>query len=235
MKKLFKNWKWYELIYLAISVLVIIVSFVAVKSRDWFVLANALFGVIQTLLVAKGLVYAPFVCLLDLVFYLIISFEQKYYGEVAISLLLTLPLIISSIVTWIKNRSNTNRSIVKVASISKKEILILALATVVGTMGAYFVLKAFNTNQLLVSTLSVVTSIVASYLLLRRSRFYAIVYMLNDIVLIVLWSLSVVSVGLVYLPTVLCFCFYFINDAYGLLCWSRTGKIQAKTEKIDQV
>ena len=97
------------------------------------------------------------------------------------------------------------------------------------TIGFYFLLKALNTSQLIVSTISLITSVVASYLMLRRCSYYAIGFMLNDIILIILWSMAIVESGWSYLPTVLSFCVFFINDLYGFIHW----KIQEKKQDND--
>lgn len=51
-------------------------------------------------------------------------------------------------------------------------------------------LSAFNTANIVPSTISVTTSFIAVYLTFRRSVYFALAYAANDIVLIVLWVLA---------------------------------------------
>ena len=64
----------------------------------------------------------------------------------------------------------------------QKEIFVMFLLAAIVTVVFYFILKAFNTNNIIPSTISVTTSFVAAYLTYRRSPYFAIAYALNDIV-----------------------------------------------------
>lgn len=69
----------------------------------------------------------------------------------------------------------------------------------------YFILKVFNTKNIIPSTISVTTSFIAVYLTFRRSSFYAIGYATNDIVLIILWALPTME-NIAYL---FCNCLFY--------------------------
>ena len=65
------------------------------------------------------------------------------------------------------------------------------------------------------------------YLTARRSKFYAVGYALNDVVLIVLWSFAATE-NLTYLPMVVCFSAFLALDIYGFISWSRIQKRQSR-------
>ncbi len=67
----------------------------------------------------------------------------------------------------------------------------------------------------------------ASALTFLRSPYYALFYAANDIVLIVLWSLASAE-NISYIPMVICFSCFFINDLYGFINWQRMKKRQTK-------
>ena len=118
-----------------------------------------------------------------------------------------------------------NQKEVKINKIPGKEwILIFILASVV-TYIFYFILKYFNTANLLPSTVSVTTSFIAVYLTFRRSAFYALGYALNDLVLIILWTMAAFT-DISYISVLICFAAFFINDLYGFANWSRMQKRQ---------
>lgn len=123
---------------------------------------------------------------------------------------------------------------VSVNKIHKKEVLLIAIGSIIATFAFYFLLKALNTNELIVSTLSLIFSLIASYLMLRRSKYYALAFLADDIVSIVMWSLVVASVGISYLPTLICFCVYLINDVYGFIHWIIEEKKQDSTAKKEK-
>lgn len=102
----------------------------------------------------------------------------------------------------------------------------LALA-VVTTGVFYFVLRALGTANLALSTLSVATSFIASYLTFRRSPCYALGYAANDLVLIAMWVLAALEEP-AYAPMIARFAMFFINDAYGFINWRRMSLMQAE-------
>ena len=93
-------------------------------------------------------------------------------------------------------------------------------------VGIYFLLDAFNTNELIVSTISVLASLLAIYLQIRRSRFSFSFYMINDIILIVLWGIPVINGNMILLPMVCNPIINFINDSYGFYNWKKLEKEQ---------
>ena len=101
----------------------------------------------------------------------------------------------------------------------------MLVLTAAVTVAFYFILRALNTPNLAVSTLSIATSFLACFLVFLRSPWYAVAYAANDIVLIVLWVLATVK-SLSYLPMVTCFAMFLINDVYGFICWIKMKKSQ---------
>ena len=89
----------------------------------------------------------------------------------------------------------------------------------------YYVLAAFATANLLVSTFSVTTSFIAAYLTMRRSPFFALAYAVNDVVLILLWILACRE-ELSYLSVVVCFVAFIANDLYGFFHWLSMQRAQ---------
>ncbi len=83
--------------------------------------------------------------------------------------------------------------------------MITLIASVIGATALIFVGKGDAIGQLLT---------------VLRSPYYALCYAVNDIVLIVLWVLAtIIEIG--YLPMVICFMIFLINDLYGFANWKR--------------
>ena len=87
-------------------------------------------------------------------------------------------------------------------------------------------MKAFNTNELIVSTLSVLASLFAVYLQIRRSKYSFGFYLINDIILMFLWGIPVLHGSYILVPMLLNPTINFINDTYGFYNWKKTEKIQ---------
>ena len=122
--------------------------------------------------------------------YGIISYTFSYYGEMITYLGMTMPMAIFALISWLKNPFNGNKAEVKVNSITAKETMFMWIFTVLITVIFYFILKFFNTANLIPSTLSVAKSFLAVYLTFRRSPYFAVAYAANDIILIILWTLA---------------------------------------------
>lgn len=230
MKKFFKSIKLTEWLIWSISVVAATASFFAFKNANYHYLAGAIIGFTALVFVSKGNPLGQVLTVAFAVFYGIISYSFKYYGEMLTYLGMTAPIAIAALVMWLKNPYKGDASQVKVNTLSKKEQALFALLCVAVTVAFYFILKAFGTANLIVSTVSVFTSFAASYLTLRRSRFYAVGYALNDIVLIVMWSLACKQ-SLTYLPMVICFTAFLALDIYGFINWSAMKRMQRGEEQ----
>ena len=140
-------------------------------------------------------------------------------------LCMSMPMAITSLVSWIKNPFKENKLQVKINKITCKEFVFLIFLSVIVTVAFYFILGALGTSNLIVSTFSVTTSFIAACFMFKRSPFFALAYALNDIVLIILWILaSIESVS--YISVVVCFVVFLINDLYSFFNWLRMQKNQ---------
>ncbi len=209
---------------LTVTILSYLLSYLFSGSGDLLNLIASLIGVTALIFVAKGLVLGQLLTVVFSVFYGIISVLFAYYGEMITYLFMTTPMAIVAAVEWIKNPYKDTQE-VKVHKVTKKQLAVMWLLTLVVTVLFYFILKALNTANLFFSTVSITTSFVASYLTFLRSPYYAIGYSANDVVLIILWILASME-NLSYLPMVACFIMFLFNDLYGFYNWRRMQKRQ---------
>lgn len=227
MKKIFKDWNLFEISFLTLSLFIILICYLLNHDKNMLSLIVSLLGIFTVICGAKGLIIAPFINIIYNVLYIFISFSQNFYGEVLIYIFLMIPLNIITIISWLKNRSNENKNIVKVNKISKKEYSILIIVTIGILFSFYLLLKSLNTSALIISTFSLADSLIASYLLFRRSSNYAIAFIINDIILILLWLTTLTNGKIIHLPIVITFMIFLINDIYGLIIWKKREKLQS--------
>ena len=187
----------------------------------------SLIGVTSLIFCAKGNPVGQILIIIFSTFYGFISFSCAYYGEMLTYLGMTAPMAILSLISWIKNPYNKESSEVRVAKLKKLDIIILPPLTVAITVAFYFILRAFGTANLLTSTISVMTSFAAAFLTYKRSPYYAIAYVLNDIVLIVLCSLAAIK-DISYLSVIVCFAAFLVNDVYTFINWKKLQKKQSQ-------
>lgn len=209
-----------ELILWCLSNLFIIVSFCIFDRTNYLVLTASVIGAASLIFNAKGNPLGPSLMVIFSILYGIISFKCAYYGEMATYLGMTAPMSLFSLISWLRNPYNGNKAEVKVNKLKYKEILFMLTLTAIVTFVLYFILKAFNTANLIPSTISVTTSFIAVYLTFRRSAYYALAYASNDVVLIILWTLAVLS-DISYISVMICFAMFLINDIYGFINWRK--------------
>ena len=226
MKKLFKDWSVFEIILLITSPLIVLSVGIIFKS-DVLTITTSIVGIICALLLAKGLLLGQFFGIAIVILYSIVSFKNGFYGEMLIYLVIMLPMYIWGIVEWLKHKNGETKS-VEINSIKWKEWLIVAICSVVVFVGFYYLLKALNTKELIVSTLSVVDNIFAVYLLARRSKYGFVSYIVNDLILIVLWGIPIIQGNLLLLAMLINPIVNLINDTYGVVNWT---KIQRKQKE----
>lgn len=209
------------------SIIIITVTFFIKSSGNYLTLVASLIGATSLIFIAKGMVIGQLLMLLFSVLYALISWNLCYYGEILTYLGMTAPMAVLSAIQWIKNPYEGKKGVVKTAKLSKKKIFYLIVMAVIVTWIFYYILLYFNTANMTFSTISVTTSFLAAFLTFLRSPLYALGYAANDIILIVLWVLATMG-DKDYLPMIICFIIFLINDIYGYVSWRKMEKDQEK-------
>ena len=214
----------FELFLWLTSMAVVAVSYIAFQSGDMLSLIASLIGVTALIFVAKGHVLGQILTIVFAVFYGVISWAFRYYGEVITYLCMTAPMALLALITWLRNPYKDSAE-VSVHHLTKKQWLWLFIAAILVTAAFYFILRAMGNAALAISTLSITTSFLASGLTALRSPYYALAYAMNDLVLIVLWVIAALT-DISSVPMVSCFVMFFLNDMYGFINWRRMEKRQ---------
>ena len=225
MKRILTYFTKFEIILWSTSVLAIVIPFVLLKQDDYLTLIASIVGASFLILNAKGNPIGQVLTIVFSMLYGVISYSFSYYGEMVTYLCMSMPMATISLVSWLRNPYKGKRSQVKVNSISKKEVMVLVFVTIVVSIVFYFILKYFNTANLIPSTFSVTTSFFAAYLTFRRSPYFALAYALNDVVLIILWILASLTDSS-YISVVICFIVFLVNDSYSFINWKRMERNQ---------
>ena len=165
----FKTFSKFELLLWLGSLILLISPYLLLKNTNYFMLFTSIIGSTALIFVAKGNVIGQILTVIFAILYGIISFSFRYYGEMITYLGMTAPIAIVAIVTWLRNSFNGVKFEVKVNTLTIKEYILMIILAIIVTCIFYFILKFFNTNNLLISTFSILTSFLASYLTMKRS------------------------------------------------------------------
>ena len=139
--------------------------------------------------------------------------------------------MIIGIISWLRHQDK-DEDVVIINSLSKKEIIIAFASQLLLFWAYYFLLKAFNTYLLVISSISIVTSVLASYFEARRSELSPFCYLANDLVIITLWIIPVISGETALISVLVGPILLFINDIYGSYNWIKIKKQQKEKNII---
>ncbi len=220
----FKNLTRFEWVLYIFSATAVILTGAFGGNEGWLSTVVSFVGVTALIFVAKGNVFGQVLTLVFAVFYGVISYSFNYYGEMITYMCMTAPIAAAAVVSWIRHPFKDSNE-VEVAVLSRRNVAFMWVSAIVVTVAFYFILGAFGNANLLVSTFSVTTSFLASYLTFFRSPYYALAYAANDIVLIALWVMASVT-HIKYIAMVVCFIAFLANDMYGFYNWRKMQRRQ---------
>ncbi len=229
MKRIKNYFSKFEISLWITSVTLIAAAYFVFDRSSPLTLIASILGVTAILLNAKGNPIGQGLMVIFSIIYGIISYGFSYYGEMITYMGMSMPMAIIALIAWLKNPFKGNHAEVKVNRISKKETAFMLILSAFVTLVFYFILKHFNTANIIPSTLSVTTSFLAVYLTFRRSPYFSLLYAFNDVVLIVLWILASLT-NLSYISVVVCFLMFLINDMYAFVSWR---KMEIRQRTID--
>lgn len=227
IKKSFQNLTKLEKILWIVSITCVVICFIFSPEKDLLNFVASAVGVTALIFVAKGDVLGQILTVFFSLLYGIISYAFNYYGEMITYLGMTMPIALVSVVSWLKHPYEEGKNEVEISHLTKAKTALTFFVSIIVTVVFYFILKFFNTANLIVSTISITTSFLASAFLVLRCEYYAVAYAANDIILIVLWILASCE-DTSYIPMVVCFIMFFINDIYGFVNWRRMKRRQNK-------
>lgn len=214
----------FELLLWLGSMALIFGAFLLAGCHEPLNLISSLLGVTSLIFISKGYVFGEILTVFFSILYGIVSYFFQYYGEMITFMGMTGPVALFSIFAWLRHPYADSKE-VEVSRLHKKQVIVLSILAVLVTAAFYFILGALGNANLLVSTISVTASFVAASLAFLRSPYYAAVYAVNDLILIVLWGLATWE-SIAYLPMTACFVTFFFNDLYGFYNWRRMQRRQ---------
>ena len=211
----------YEAVFLGLTITLSIVLSI-LYNNYWLATLNGILGLLSIFLQAKGFFFAPLICIMDCLFYGMFSFKYNYIGEFIVYIFILIPINLYATIQWIIYKKFDKT--IYPNKLGKKETIIIILTSCAILIGGYFLLNALNSEQILLNTLSMYTLAYANYLLSRRCVWGFLYYILNDIVLIALWGITISLGDTHILSFFICTIAYLICDIYGIYNWLNLKK-----------
>ena len=218
---MFKEFNIFEKVVTIVGIVLTVVTGVLNKS-SLIVLFNGVISIFCAVYTSKGKIATHYFALLGSLSYIFIAVEQKYYAEVLFQTLVCLPFDVIGIINWRKNLDDVGTVIPK--KLSPKEIVLTCLSQVILFYPFYLIFKFFNSDQLIISTITICLNILALYFTSKSCSIFYYFFISADFLRIILWIIPFFTGKIGYIPTFLSQVFYFVIDCYGLMEWKKREK-----------
>ncbi len=229
----FKCIKWWE--WLTYTVFVAVIFIIGgIYRANYILFINAFLGITSICLIAKGNFLGPILEIVQIAFYCLMSWQNRYYGEIIVCLGITLPSLVVEVITWIKN-SAKETAVVKVNKpLSWVEWIVSSIVIAGISVGMYFLLGYFGNANLTVSIINLALGIMAGYLGLRRCEYTFLFYIVSNCISITLWLSIVLQGDMSYLMTTVMYFEYLFLNSYGLVNWIKLKRLQKKEKNLQE-
>lgn len=180
-------------------------------------------GVISVVLCAKGKISFYFVGFIQTITYLILAWQNKFYGEVAENVFYLVTMV-WGIFVWKKNmqKNEDGTQDIKAKKFNWWKWVLSILGTVIATLIMGYILDSIGSNQAYLDASTNVMAIFAQLLMVWRYREQWIWWIVIDIICIIMWfNVGNWSMVAMYIA-------WTINALYGWYNWSKLNKVQSK-------
>ena len=220
MKHFWNGYTTFEKLFLLFMVVLQAVVFVITPDSPLNIIAG-LAGVVSVVMCAKGRTMFYFVGFIQTITYLVLSWQNQFYGEVLENLFYFVTMI-WGIFVWKKNEITNEDGTQDV--IAKKFTPLQWILSIVGTIAATFVMGYWLNNigsaQAYTDAATNVMAIFAQLLMVRRYREQWIWWFVIDVFCIKLWLVAGNwSMVAMYIA-------WTVNCIYGWYNWSKLNKEQ---------
>ena len=224
LKEYFKletsGWKWYELLYLAVCTLAILIPSI-ITGDSLMAIISATCGAISVVLTGKGKLGTYIFGGIQCALYAIISYRATYYGETLLNVLYLLPLEVVGFRSWMKNMNSENAEVIKL-QMSWRQRGIWAAVLAAGTVAMGFALKHFGDAMPFMDAFTTVGTMIAFVLTVKRYSENWWIWIAINVATVIMWIGNVAEGGEnASVATLLMWSVYLVNSVIMLIRWMR--------------
>lgn len=223
MKHFWNGYSVFEKLFLVSMLILQIIVFVVCPDSPLNIIAG-LAGVVSVVMCAKGRTMFYFIGFIQTITYLILAWQNKFYGEVLENLFYFVTMI-WGIFVWkrhsIQNKDGTEDVLAK--KFTTVQWIVATTATIVLTIVMGYWLSSIGSAQAYTDAATNVMAIFAQILMVRRYREQWIWWLVIDLLCIKMWVVagnwSMVAMYIAWTA----------NAVYGWCNWSKLNKLQTKS------
>ena len=221
-KNFWTGYNTFEKLFMLFGILLQIVVFMITPDTPLGVISG-LAGIVSVVMCAKGRTMFYFVGFIQTVTYLVLAWQNRFYGEVLENLFYFVTMI-WGIFVWKKNEvtneDGTEDVLAKV--FTAKQWIISIVGTVVATLAMGYWLNGIGSAQAYTDAATNVMAIFAQLLMVWRYREQWIWWLVIDVFCIKMWFVA----GNWFMVAM--YIFWTANTIYGWFNWSKLNKEQNK-------
>lgn len=225
LKHFWNGYSTFEKLFLLLGVLLQIGVFVVCPDSPLNIISG-LAGVVSVVMCAKGRTMFYFVGFIQTVTYLVLAWQNRFYGEVLENLFYFVTMI-WGIFIWKKNEvtneDGTQDVLAKKFTIS--QWVISVIGTIVATVIMGYWLDGIGSAQAYTDAATNVMAVFAQLLMVWRYREQWIWWLVIDVFCIKMWFVA----G--NWSMVIMYIFWTVNTVYGYLNWTKLNKFQSGERK----
>ena len=232
---LFKEWTWFERIWLLLFSIVNV--FLYLKWDSGLIgLISAMSGMLCVVLVAKGKISNFVFGIVNTATYAYISYGYGLYGESMLNALFYLPTQFIGLWMWQRHRSvnKVRDEDIEIKRLSVKGWAIVVASVVVGAYAYMHILMALDAQQVRIDSVAVVMSVVAQILLTLRYAEQWVLWILVNLLSIVLWVVTLSQSGGSDYTMPVMWTAFLINSIYGWINWLKLQQGKAAQMGVAQ-
>lgn len=222
LEELWIGYNWVEKAFL-FSMLALQMAIFVIQPDSVLGIISGISGVISVVLCAKGKISFYYIGFVQTISYLILSWQNRFYGEVAENIFYLVTMIMG-VVMWqkkmVENKDGTKQ--VETKKFTLVQWLLSAVSTIVLTIGLGYFLGSINSAQPFTDAATNVLAIFAQILMIRRYREQWLWWLIIDVLCIKLWwvagNWSMVAMYVAWT----------INCIYGWYNWTKLNRAQER-------
>ncbi len=220
LRNAFEGWTWFEKAWM--------ITFTAVNIYLFFAWEDTILGLITSLtgmacvvLVAKGKTFNFYPGIINVILYAYLSYQQAFYGEVALNILYFLPAQFLGLYLWNRHKkTDRDSSDVLVKTLSNRERVLWTVLSLIFILLIGIILENIGGAQPYIDSTTTILQIIAQIFMIRRLVEQWLVWIAVDVFSITLWLTAFISSGNDVTVLVMWIAYLF-NATYGFYNWKK--------------
>ena len=201
-------------------IIIIIIVGVSIYLHDLsFAIISAICGIFATITAGKGKISCYLFGIISNLCYSYISYENAFWGNLALNMLYYLPMQFVGISQWKKHMKKDKQEIYK-TKLSLKERILYFICILILCMGGYYLLSHFEDSNPLIDSVTTILSVVAFILTVKRCVEQWYLWTVVNLLCVLMWLGAFIQ-GSHCFATVLMWTTYLFLGLYFMKNWNK--------------